>query len=108
MSYLYFIIKWRLRNGYLWVFFISEISFRPAGGALITPAFSFFTPLCRRGKYCVFPLLLVFILLQPLEASVARGLIDGHYPDIQSYVERIHQQPAYQSALFKGGKYDYV
>ena len=44
----------------------------------------------------------------PLEASVARGLIDGHYPDIQSYVERIHQQPAYQSALLKGGKYDYV
>jgi len=44
----------------------------------------------------------------PLEASVARGLINGHYPDIQSYVERIHQQPAYQSALLKGGKYDYV
>ena len=44
----------------------------------------------------------------PLEASVASGLIDDHYPDIQSYVERIHQQPAYQSALLKGGKYDYA
>ena len=44
----------------------------------------------------------------PLEASVARGLIDDHYPDIQSYVERIHQQPAYQAALLKGGKYDYA
>ena len=44
----------------------------------------------------------------PLEASVASGLIDSHYPDIQSYVERIHQQPAYQAALLKGGKYDYA
>ena len=30
----------------------------------------------------------------PLEASVSRGLIDDHYPDIQSYVGRIHRQPA--------------
>ena len=44
----------------------------------------------------------------PLEASVARGLIDDHYPAIQSYVERIHQQLAYQAALLKGGKYDYA
>ena len=44
----------------------------------------------------------------PLETSVARGLIDDHYPCIKSYVERIHQQPAYQSALKKGGKYDYA
>ena len=44
----------------------------------------------------------------PLEASVASGLIDDHYPDIQSYVEHIHQQPAYQDALLKGGKYDYA
>ena len=44
----------------------------------------------------------------PCEASLASGLIDDHYPDIQSYVERIHQQPAYQSGLLKGGKYDYI
>ena len=44
----------------------------------------------------------------PLEASIASGLIDDHYPDIQSYVERIHQKPAYQAALLKGGKYDYA
>ena len=44
----------------------------------------------------------------PLETIVASGLIDDHHPFIQSYVELIHQQPAYQSALLKGGKYDYV
>ena len=44
----------------------------------------------------------------PLETSVARGLIDGRYPCIQSYVENIHQQPAYQVAIKKGGKYDYA
>ena len=44
----------------------------------------------------------------PFEARVASGLIDDHYPDIRSYVERVHQQPAYQSALLKGGKYDYA
>jgi len=44
----------------------------------------------------------------PLEASVASGLIDDQYPEIQSYVERIHRQPSYQEALLKGGKYDYA
>ena len=44
----------------------------------------------------------------PLETSIERGLIDDHYPCIKSYVERIHQQPAYQTALNKGGKYDYA
>ena len=44
----------------------------------------------------------------PLETIVASGLIDDHHPFIQSYVELIHQQPAYQSALKKGGKYDYA
>ena len=44
----------------------------------------------------------------PLETSFARGLIDDRYPCIQSYVERIHQQPAYKTALKKGGKYDYA
>ena len=44
----------------------------------------------------------------PLETSVTHGLIDDNYPCIQSYVDRIHQQPAYKSALKKGGKYDYA
>ena len=44
----------------------------------------------------------------PLETSVFRGLIDDHYHCIHSYVERIHQKPAYQAALKKGGKYDYA
>ena len=44
----------------------------------------------------------------PLETSVTRGLIDEDYPCIKSYVNRIQQLPAYQSALKKGGKYDYA
>ena len=44
----------------------------------------------------------------PLETSIAQGLINEHYPCIQSYVDRIHQQPAYLAALKKGGKYDYA
>ena len=44
----------------------------------------------------------------PLETSVTRGLIDDDYPCIQSYVERVHQLPAYQAAIKKGGKYDYA
>ena len=44
----------------------------------------------------------------PLETCLACGLIDENYPCIKSYVERIHQQPSYQAALKKGGKYDYA
>ena len=44
----------------------------------------------------------------PLETSVSRGLINDNYTCIQSYVKRIHEQPAYQAALKKGGKYDYA
>ncbi len=44
----------------------------------------------------------------PLETSVSRGLINENYTCIQSYVKRIHEQPAYQAALKKGGKYDYA
>ena len=38
-----------------------------------------------------------------LETSLARGLVNEHYTCIQSYVERIHEQPGYQAALKKGG-----
>jgi glutathione S-transferase len=44
----------------------------------------------------------------PLEASVASGLIHEQYPEILSYVERIHRQPPYQEALLKAGKYEYA
>ena len=44
----------------------------------------------------------------PLETSLARCLVNEHYTCIQSYVERIHEQPGYQAALKKGGKYDYI
>ncbi len=44
----------------------------------------------------------------PLETCVARGLIDENYTCIKSYVERIHQLPAYKAALKKGGKYEFA
>ncbi len=44
----------------------------------------------------------------PLEASVARGLVDGRRPHIVDYVRRIHARPAYQRALEKGGEYAYA
>ena len=43
----------------------------------------------------------------PLEAAVARG--NGkHFPNITKFVEKVHARLAYQAALEKGGKYDYV
>jgi glutathione S-transferase len=43
----------------------------------------------------------------PLEAAVARG--NGkHFPNITKFVEKVHARPAYQAALERGGKYDYV
>ena len=44
----------------------------------------------------------------PLETSVSRDLINENYTCIQSFVKRIHEQPAYQAAHKKGGKYDYA
>ena len=43
----------------------------------------------------------------PLEAAVARGAA-GNRPNIRAFVERIHERPAYQEALRRGGPYDYV
>lgn len=43
----------------------------------------------------------------PLEAAVARGNAKSQ-PNIAKFVEKIHARPAYQAALEKGGKYDYV
>ena len=44
----------------------------------------------------------------PLEAAQARGAIDRRYPNIQRYLRRIHERPAYQRGLEKGGPYDYA
>ena len=43
-----------------------------------------------------------------LERSVSSDLINENYTCIQSFVKRIHEQPAYQAAHKKGGKYDYA
>jgi glutathione S-transferase len=43
----------------------------------------------------------------PLEAAVARGNAKN-FPNISKFVEKVHARPAYQAALEKGGKYDYV
>ncbi len=42
----------------------------------------------------------------PLEAGLDR--IRGDYPEIKSYLQRIHDRPAYQKALKAGGEYIYA
>ena len=42
----------------------------------------------------------------PLEAAAARGGLDAAYPKLKQFLDRIHQRPAYQRALERGGKYD--
>ena len=44
----------------------------------------------------------------PLEAAAARGGLDGQYPNLVAFLERIHARPGYQRALERGGKYDFV
>lgn len=44
----------------------------------------------------------------PLEAAAARGGIGKTYPNVQSWLERIHSRPAYQRALERGGEYGIV
>jgi glutathione S-transferase len=44
----------------------------------------------------------------PLEAAAARGGLDERYPKLTGFLERIHARPAYQRALERGGKYDFV
>ncbi len=44
----------------------------------------------------------------PLEASVARGVINDEYPNIGRYVRAYQSRPAYQRALDRGGDYDYL
>lgn len=44
----------------------------------------------------------------PLEAAASRGGIGKAYPNIQAWLERIHNRPAYQRALERGGEYGIV
>ncbi|WP_218354274.1 glutathione S-transferase family protein [Alteromonas lipotrueiana] len=46
-------------------------------------------------------------MIFPLEALMARGA-GNKCAAISAYVKRIHQRPAYQRALEKGGPYDYA
>lgn len=43
----------------------------------------------------------------PLEAAAARNSVTTDRPNIKAYLDRIHTRPAYQTALEKGGPYDY-
>ncbi len=44
----------------------------------------------------------------PLEAAAARGGLDGQYPNLVAFLDRIHARPAYRRALERGGQYDFV
>jgi glutathione S-transferase len=44
----------------------------------------------------------------PLEAAAARGGLDGKYPKLSAFLERIHARPAWRRALERGGKYDFA
>ena len=42
----------------------------------------------------------------PLEAAAARGGLNESRPRLWTFLKRIHERPAYQRALEKGGKYE--
>jgi glutathione S-transferase len=44
----------------------------------------------------------------PLEAAAARGGLDGQYPNLVAFLDKIHARPAYRRALERGGQYDFV
>jgi glutathione S-transferase len=43
----------------------------------------------------------------PLEAARQRAGLDGRYPKLLAWLERIHERPAYKAALERGGAYAY-
>ena len=47
------------------------------------------------------------IMSFPLEAAADRS-IAGQYPNISGFLTRIHERPAYQRALERGGTYAYA
>jgi len=44
----------------------------------------------------------------PLEAAAAQSNLDGNYPQLKAFLERIHDRPTYQKALERGGAYSFV
>jgi glutathione S-transferase len=44
----------------------------------------------------------------PLEAARSRAGLDGRYPHLLDWLERIHARPAYGAALARGGPYAYA
>ncbi|WP_353385742.1 glutathione S-transferase [Halopseudomonas sabulinigri] len=44
----------------------------------------------------------------PLEAAAARGGLNDKWPNLMAFLARIHQRPAYKSALERGGEYDII
>ncbi len=48
------------------------------------------------------------IMSFPLEAARSRAGLDGRYPNLIKWLDRIHARPAYQRALAKGGAYAYA
>ncbi|WP_075796431.1 glutathione S-transferase [Massilia putida] len=44
----------------------------------------------------------------PLEAAAARGGLDGQYPNLVAFLDKVHARPAYRRALEQGGEYAFV
>lgn len=44
----------------------------------------------------------------PLEAAAMRGGLDGQYPHLVAFLDKIHARPAYRRALERGGQYDFL
>jgi len=49
-----------------------------------------------------------FQMIFPLEAAMHRGIKADQYPAIKAFIDKVHEIPAYQQALKKGGPYDYA
>lgn len=43
----------------------------------------------------------------PLEAAASQSNLDAGYPQLKTFLERIHARPAYQKAIKRGGNYDF-
>jgi glutathione S-transferase len=44
----------------------------------------------------------------PLEVSAVQGMLGDAHPRLQALLARLHERPAYQAALAKGGPYAYA
>ncbi len=47
-------------------------------------------------------------MIFPLEAALKRGICEKDFPHIAAFVKKVHAMPNYQTALQKGGPYDYA